>query len=197
MRTFFPVLCVMLACNSVQAGDDKAAAANGTPTVEVGKSAGRHAKTVPGRTAKNAGKDDKASSDADAAARKPYVTKNKSVFPGSASDHNPFWPIGWVKTEALASGGDAPVMPHNTDFTVTTIMLNEPPMAVINGKDMAEGETAALTVGSQQVMVQLMSVKDGYVILQWQNQKIVVPLHRNETLSAADTQQSDAGALAH
>jgi len=66
---------------------------------------------------------------------------------------------------------------------VTTILLNEPPMAVINGKEMAEGEIAALPVNGQNVAVQLMAVQDGRVILRWQNQNIIVPIHRDEELS--------------
>jgi hypothetical protein len=114
-----------------------------------------------------------------------YEPKHRSTFSATATAHNPFWPIGWVKTEALNQTADAPTMPHAEDFTVTTIMLNDPPMAVINGKDMAEGEVAALNAGGRMVTVQLMAVQDGRVILRWQNQNIVVPLHRDEQLSAS------------
>jgi hypothetical protein len=33
------------------------------------------------------------------------------------------------------------------------------------------------------VAVQLMAVQDGRVILRWQNQNIIVPIHRDEELS--------------
>jgi hypothetical protein len=110
--------------------------------------------------------------------------RTKSVFSASVNDHNPFWPIGWVKTESLPSDTAAAVIvPHAEDFTVSSILLNEPPMAVINGKEMAEGEIAAVTVNGQPVMVQLIAVQDGRVILRWQNQNLVIPLHRNEALT--------------
>ena len=61
-----------------------------------------------------------------------------------------------------------------------------PPLAVINGKEMAEGEIAALPVDGTPVTVQLMAVQDGRVILRWQNQNLIVPLHRDESMSPQD-----------
>jgi hypothetical protein len=118
-----------------------------------------------------------------AAAPAGYTPKTKSVFTGAGNQHNPFWPIGWVKTEDDSADSAASVNPRPDDFMVTTILLNDPKMAVINGKDMAEGEVAALTTnGGQSVVVQLMDVQDGHVTLRWQNQAIVVPIHRDEEL---------------
>jgi len=110
---------------------------------------------------------------------------HKSVFLAAADAHNPFWPIGWVKTETNTADQNAPppMMPHAEDFTVTTILLNDPPMAVINGKEMAEGEIQAFPINGAQVTVQLMAVKDGRVIIRWQNQNITVPIHRDEDLN--------------
>jgi hypothetical protein len=113
-----------------------------------------------------------------------YTPKNKSIFTGASNAHNPFWPIGWVKT-AEQNSDTATVTPKSDDFMVTTILLNDPPMAVINGKDMAEGEVAQLPVEGQDVTVQLLAVQDGRVILRWQNQSITVPLHRDEDLTQA------------
>jgi hypothetical protein len=137
----------------------------------------------------------KAAADAAAAAAAP--APHKSVFMATASDHNPFWPIGWVKTEAASANADAPppMMPHAEDFTVTTILLNSPPMAVINGKEMEEGEIVAFPIGGQQVTVQLMAVQDGRVILRWQNQNIVVALHRDENLTGIYNGQPATAAL--
>ena len=114
-----------------------------------------------------------------------YTPKVKSVFTGATNAHNPFWPIGWVKTAEETTDTASSVTPKSDDFMVTTILLNDPPMAVINGKDMAEGEVAALPVDGQTVTVQLLAVQDGRVILRWQNQNIAVALHRDETLTQA------------
>lgn len=114
---------------------------------------------------------------------KVYASKHKSVFAATATDHNPFWPIGWVKVEAIASTGDVQsTVPRVQDFMVSTILLNDPPMAVINGKEMAEGEIKSLSINGAPVIVQLMAVQDGRVILRWQNQNLIVPLHRGEEM---------------
>ena len=109
-----------------------------------------------------------------------FTPKNKSTFTGSVNAHNPFWPIGWIKTSDESADSAAPTVPHADDFMVTTILLNEPPMAVINGKEMAEGEIAVMPVNGGNVTVQLMAVQDGRVILRWENQNITVPIHRDE-----------------
>jgi hypothetical protein len=112
-----------------------------------------------------------------------YTPKTKSVFTSTADQHNPFWPIGWVKTvNDSVDTSSAPVVPHTDDFLVTTILLNDPPMAVINGKDMAEGEVATLQTAAGSVVVQLMAVQDGSVTLRWENQNLVVPIHRDDPL---------------
>lgn len=186
MKKLLSATFLLIACHAVLAGDAKpdatgskaaapaASASKAGPVVDV-----KPAATVTGT---NAG------TDADTGA---YVPKTKSVFTATANDHNPFWPIGWVKSEAISSGDEAPINPHCEDFNVTTIMLNDPPMAVINGKDMALGEVAALSVNGRTVMVQLMDVQDGKVVLRWQNQNLVVPLHRDETLSSTTEVQPD------
>jgi len=128
------------------------------------------------------------------AAATPIAQPRQSVFAGTQVDHNPFWPIGWVKMDSGSSDANVAI-PHASDFTVTSILLNEPPLAVINGKEMAEGEIAALPVNGQSVVVQLLAVQDGRVILRWQNQDLVVPLHRDEEFSAADVDANQPTAL--
>ena len=162
MKKLLPLAILLLACQAGWAGNLKPAAA------------------PKGKAAVN--KTDATDS--------PYVLKKQSYFSGTPNDHNPFWPIGWVKVEDdSADSSQAPYVPKATDFLVTSILLNEPPLAVINGRDMAEGEVAALDVNGQPVVVQLMAVQDGRVILRWQNQEIIVPLHRDEDLSETDGAQ--------
>ena len=175
MKTFLSIACLLVACHASWADTLKAnpspAKAAGT---KVAAKAGPVVDTKPG------------SGKAVAPAAKVYAVAKRAVFTASPNDHNPCWPIGWVKMES-ASESAASVIPHTEDFIVTSILLNEPPMAVINGKEMAEGEIATLSINGQPVMVQLMAVQDGRVILRWQNQNIVVPLHRDEQLSTPDT----------
>jgi hypothetical protein len=175
MKTLLSLTCLLLACQMARADAPKGGAspAKNGPTVELKAASGKAG--VSGTAA-------------NATATSNYAPKTKSVFTGPANAHNPFWPIGWVKTEEASGSEAAPYVPHTEDFSVTTIMLNEPPMAVINGKDMAEGEIASLTVNGAQVVVQLMAVQDGRVTLRWQNQNLTIPIHRDEALSPADTQ---------
>ena len=175
MKTPLCLICLLLACQALQAGDLKASPSPAKP-VATGTNAAA-AKAGPVGSAK-AGATPPA---------KTYVISKKTSFAVTAGDHNPFWPIGWVKMETHSSDNAASVIPRTEDFVVTSILLNDPPMAVINGKEMAEGELAAVPVNGQPVIVQLMAVQDGRVILRWQNQNIIVPLHRDETLSPTDT----------
>jgi hypothetical protein len=154
MKKLLSVTIILIACNAVRADD----------SVPVEKKASARVDTQPATPAI-------------------YTPKKKSVFTGTEQQHNPFWPIGWVKIESERADAAAPLVPRAGDFLVTTILLNDPPMAVINGKDMAEGEVAALPVQGQNVVVQLMAVQDGRVILRWENQNIAVPIHRDELLS--------------
>jgi hypothetical protein len=159
MKTLLFLTCALLACDAAQAGQPNATApSKNAPVVDV--------------------KPESAAT---------YLPKTRSVFTATADEHNPFWPIGWVKTGDDTGDSAAPTVPHSEDFLVTTILLNDPAMAVINGKDMAEGEIAALPVNGQNIVVQLMAVRDGSVVLRWQNQNLVVPIHRVEDLSQGDS----------
>jgi len=165
MKKLLSITCLLIASHTVRADDTKAtASAKGSPVVDVTPASGSGSGS--------------------------YVPKQKSTFTAGLNAHNPFWPIGWVKTESISTADNgASLTPRPEDFSVTTIMLNEPPMAVINSKDMAEGEVAALNVNGRSVIVQLMAVQDGRVILRWQNQNLVVPIHRDEELSVAAPEQ--------
>jgi len=78
----------------------------------------------------------------------PFEPKAQTIFSAARMTTNPFWPIGWVKMDDAAVDNAAPLVPHVEDFTVTSILSNEPPIAVINGKEMAEGEVGALPISS-------------------------------------------------
>jgi hypothetical protein len=158
MKTLLSTSCLLIACAAARAGDANTTAGKAAPTVE----------TKP-------------------AASAAYTPKTRSVFNAVADQHNPFWPIGWVKLANENADSASQTMPRAEDFAVTTILLNDPPMAVINGKDMAEGEVASMPINGQNVVVQLMAVQDGRVVLRWENQTIVVPIRRNEELSSVNT----------
>jgi hypothetical protein len=169
MKKILTIAALAAGCQALHAGQPAAPA-----VTTVAAAAGKSATVVTGTGA---------------APANPFEPKAQSIFSGGKNDHNPFWPIGWVKMDDAAVDNAAPLVPHVEDFTVTSILLNEPPIAVINGKEMAEGEVGALPISSGEVTVQLMAVQDGRVILRWENQNLVIPLHRQEEISAADLSQ--------
>lgn len=151
MKTLLKIIaCAVLGCGAARAGEG----GNGAPTVDTqGKG------NVTGKV---------------------FEPTRKSEFAATGTERDPFWPIGWTKPETGAGDVPAPETLHATDFSVTSILLNQPAIAVVNGREMAEGEVAAFIVGGQQVYVQLAAVLDGRVILRWQGKNLVVPLHRDE-----------------
>lgn len=121
-----------------------------------------------------------------------FKLKNHSSFKATSTARNPFWPVGWAKTAASTAAtpsapAAAPVAPalKAEDFVVTSILLNEPPLAVVNGKALGEGELFQMEIGGQKLVVQLASVQDGQVVLRYQNRNFVVPLRRKGELPAS------------
>lgn len=127
----------------------------------------------------------------------PYVLKNKSVFTAVADEQRaPFWPIGWVKRRAMqvatapiAHAVEAPKPVYDEKcFKVTSILLGNPSLAIINGRTYSEGEflrmpKPAATPGvpaAPTVRIRVFRVEDGRVVLQYQEQFITVALQRPE-----------------
>jgi hypothetical protein len=129
-----------------------------------------------------------------------FKLKNRSSFAVSSMDaHNPFWPIGWTKSPAVpvaqttAESAPAAVTLKADSFVVSSILLGNPPLAVINGREMAEGEIVAIQIGAQRLYVQLASVQDGRVVLRYLNQNLIVPLRRTgEPLPGSPTAAATA-----
>lgn len=132
------------------------------------------------------GTDDAAAAETTSTEGKGFALKNRSSFPVPDSQaFNPFWPLGWTKSEASRGAAtDAPAdsvaasMLRPENFVVTSILLGEPPLAVINGRELAEGQIVAVQFGGQRLNVQVAAVQDGQVILRVGSQNLVVPLRR-------------------
>lgn len=112
-----------------------------------------------------------------------YVLQKKSSFT-LASDHRaPFWPIGWVKRAQSGPSEIAHAPKARIDessFNVTSILVGNPSLAVINGRAYSEGELIRMPKGSAPVKVRVEQVTDGSVTLQCEDQRLVVPMHRPE-----------------
>ena len=120
-----------------------------------------------------------------------YVLKNRSNFSNAAEvTRAPFWPIGWVKKQAVVAG-PAPVVeapkvaldPKN--FKVTSILLGagtSPSLAVINGRAYSEGEFLRMpkVPGVAPVRIRVQRIADGAVVLQNATQTLTAELQRPE-----------------
>jgi hypothetical protein len=104
--------------------------------------------------------------------------KSKSQFNAAANMHNPFWPIGWVKQDrtALPTAVKTNVNISASGFTVTSILLGNPAIAVINGREYEEGQN--LRVNGMRTDVQVVAIRDGEVILRSGASQIAVHMRQ-------------------
>ena len=112
-----------------------------------------------------------------------FKLKHRSSFTLQDTDRNPFWPVGWVKPTGAVSTTDvtetvqvAEIRPE--DFELTAILLGVPPLAVINGREYAEGDFIRVKGSGQKTKVQVAQVADGRVVLRYMNKNYTVLLHR-------------------
>lgn len=107
-----------------------------------------------------------------------FKLQHRSSFVNQPA-HNPFWPIGWVKSDQpQETSQDTQVSINPENFVVTSISLSATPLAVINGKAFAEGETINAIYGGQRIRIQVLSIGDGTVTLQYAGKKIMLSLKR-------------------
>ncbi len=117
------------------------------------------------------------------AAGSKYDLKNKSTFTLAAARRAPFWPIGWVKrkNETRTEITQAPKAKLDENaFTVTSIMLGNPSLAVLNGRAYSEGEFIRMPKGGAPMKVRVQQIGDGTVSLSYEQQVFVVTLKRPE-----------------
>jgi hypothetical protein len=142
----------------------------------------------------------------------PYVLKNRSTFSATGDQRAPFWPIGWVKRQPMQTTSEEPihivavpkVLLDEKSFRLTSILLGNPSLAIINGRTYSEGEfmrvpksapaatataaTAPAVALPPGVRIRVYRINDGNVVLQNQDQLITVNLQRPELVqrSAAE-----------
>jgi hypothetical protein len=125
----------------------------------------------------------------------PYQLKKRSVFNLNANARAPFWPIGWVHRESsspeLQPG--ARFVLDEKNFSVTSILMGPPAIAVINGRAYEEGQflrqprasaagtpASPVATGANQPRVRVHRIADGQVSLAYDTQIIGIPLRRPE-----------------
>ena len=107
-----------------------------------------------------------------------------STFDGSLLQRDPFLPIGWKPPEAAAIPlSNSPAAPPTiesvlqpTAFVVSSISLDRIPLAIINGKAYGEGDSIPFTALGQKIQLQVFAIRDGEVILRYNELKITCPI---------------------
>ena len=105
---------------------------------------------------------------------KEYVLAHASSFNAPpAAARNPFWPIGWVPSAAPTQAAAVVLSVKPEDFNVTTISVDYPALAVINGKTRAAGEHIPVgAAGTDFVLVK--QILDGVVVLDYHGREMRV-----------------------
>ena len=109
-----------------------------------------------------------------------FNLQNRSDFKGQEVKRDPFWPIGWVRpsTEGHSASPSDAVDFKPENFKLTSVLLGDPPLVVINGKEFTEGQVAKVAIGSQKVDITVLNIMDGAVRLQHRGQTIVIEMKR-------------------
>ena len=117
-----------------------------------------------------------------------YTPKKRSVFAIPDSSRAPFWPIGWTPQKAAPVAAAPKVTLDGEMFSVTSILLGNPSMAVINGRAYGEGGALRMPRGAKAdapraalpagVRITVQRILDGRVVLSADQQTVTVPLRR-------------------
>jgi hypothetical protein len=108
----------------------------------------------------------------------PYELKNKSSVSIPAGTRPPYWPIGWRPNGAPVQ----PLVPKgpNIDasyFKVTSILIGNPSLALINGRSYEEGQFIRMPRGST-IRPRIFRISDGNVEIQVDSKTLNAPLAR-------------------
>ena len=119
-----------------------------------------------------------------------FKLKHRSSFT-DAPARNPFWPIGWVKGDTTQAEVQDAVPITADKFEVTSISTGSNPLAVINGKTYAEGETIIALYDDQKIKIQVVAINDGDVVLNI-SAKIRHPVETSRIVAQAGRQRRHA-----
>ena len=109
------------------------------------------------------------------ASGKEYALTHASSFDAPPSgSRNPFWPIGWTPSTAVAPAQMAAVQQPDVkaeQFVVTTISVDYPPLAIINGKNYGVGDQIPVTADRRE-FVTVKQILDGMVVLDYRGHEL-------------------------
>lgn len=108
-----------------------------------------------------------------------YRPENQSHFDHENFQRSPFWPIGWYPSDVeVEAPRETRVTLSPNAFTVTSILGGDPPLAVINRRDVTVGDRFPVQVGGRTVTVTVSAILDGLVIVEHEGEFVEVPLRR-------------------
>lgn len=106
------------------------------------------------------------------APREIKITNRSSFDPDGATKRSPFLPIGYVRFVKEAPREQIPdVRPEM--FVVSAILLGDPPLAIINGKDRGVGDRIPVNASGTEFVI-VRRISDGQVTLEHRGRPIVV-----------------------
>ena len=103
---------------------------------------------------------------------KEYVlthTSSYQAIPNGA--RNPFWPIGWVPTAAVPTAVVQQLDVRAEQFVVTSISVDYPPLAVINGKTRGVGDHIPVSADNREFVL-VKQILDGQVVLDYRGHEL-------------------------
>ena len=105
---------------------------------------------------------------------KEYVLTHTSNFqPLPNGQRNPFWPIGWTPSAPVAAAAAGPVLldVRADQFVVTSISLDAPALAVVNGKTRGVGDRIPVSADSKDFVL-VKQIVDGAVVLDYHGHEL-------------------------
>jgi hypothetical protein len=107
-----------------------------------------------------------------------YRAHTKSTFVLPEKGRNPFWPIGYIPRVKTAVNEEQLLRIPVEQYKVTTIILDTPSIAVINGKDYTRGQFLPLSTTTGTVKLLITNIEDGVVTVQYKALVGKLPISR-------------------
>lgn len=105
-----------------------------------------------------------------------------SSFVSTLGGRNPFWPVGWKPKEKapVAVTEERPAITNIPPeaASISSILLGDPPIAVINGGEFTTGDIVPLVVNGTPIKARLIAVGDGFIRLRFDGRDFIVRRER-------------------
>ncbi len=107
-----------------------------------------------------------------------YHAHTQSTFAPPEKGRNPFWPIGFTPRAKAAVNEEQLLRIPIEQYKVTSIILDTPSIAVINGKDYTRGQFLTLSTTTGTVKLLITNIEDGLVTVQYKALIGKIPISR-------------------